>query len=183
MPPTSPLHLDARAIDERLAALPAPPRDEAVVELVVVRPESDRRITPDRARLTPEGGVEGDRWALAERRVLGAQVTLMRADVARVFANGQPISLPGDNLLVTIDLSPENLPTGTLVRVGSAVCTVTDKPHTGCAKFEARFGRAAREATLSPAYASTRLRGLHLRVLEAGDVGPGDRLVVLTRGG
>ena len=107
----------------------------------------------------------------------------MRADVARLFANGQALSLFGDNLLVELDLSPANLPTGTRLRVGTAVCEVTPQPHTGCAKFAARFGQEAREITAAPEYQDWRLRGLYIRVVEPGEVGPGDPIRVLSRQG
>jgi MOSC domain-containing protein YiiM len=175
------VHLSAAELTARLRALPPPRADEGVVALVVVRPEVDARVTPARCKLTPDGGVEGDRWARKENPALAAQVSVMRADVARVVANGQPISLTGDNLLVELDLSPENLPTGTRLRVGTALCEVTDKPHTGCKKFTARFGQDARELTGSDTMRSWRLRGLYLRVLVAGEVGPGDLVRVLER--
>ena len=110
-----------------------------------------------------------------------AQITVMRADVARLFAGDQPLSLFGDNLLVELDLSPANLPVGTRLRIGSALCEVTPKPHTGCGKFSARFGEDARAVTAAPAFADWRLRGLYIRVLEPGEVSPGDPIQVLAR--
>ena len=103
----------------------------------------------------------------------------MRADVARVIANGQSLSLFGDNLLVELDLSRENLPDGTRLRIGTAVCAVTPKPHNGCSKFSARFGEDALLVLASEDFSSWRLRGLHVEVLEAGEVSPGDRVEVL----
>lgn len=169
-------HLTAELLAERLAALPAPAADEGIVELVVVRPETGARATPARCRLTVERGVEGDRWSSAERRVEGTQVSMMRADIARVIANGQPLSMFGDNLLVALDLSFENLPAATQLRIGTALCVATEKPHTGCAKFASRFGDPARAATQA-----ARVRGMYLRVVEDGEVAAGDRVVVLSR--
>ena len=174
-------HLAYREIVERIRALPVPPRHRGRVVLVVVRPDVDTRLTPLRCHLSPAEGLANDRWSRPERRVLEAQVSVMRADIAAVVANGQPLSLFGDNLLVELDLSPENLPAGTLVRVGTARCVVTPKPHTGCAKFAARFGEAAREATAAPELDGQRVRGIYVRVLEAGHVSPGDAIEVLTR--
>jgi MOSC domain-containing protein YiiM len=176
-----PIHLPYAVLAERLQSLPEPPRDEGSVVLVVSRPDVDARVTPSRCRITPEGGVAGDRWANKEPRLLAAQVTVMRADVARVLANGQPLSLSGDNLLMDLDLSQANLPERTRLRVGTALCEVTPKPHTGCSKFAARFGQDARGVTSAEAFRGWRLRGLYVQVLEAGDVGPGDRIVVVER--
>ena len=180
---SSALHLPSDVLIARLRALPPPSADEGAVVLVVARPEPGERTTPARCRLTPEGGVDGDRWHKRENPSVRSQVTMMRADVARVVANGQPLSLFGDNLLVEIDLSPRNLPAGTRLRVGEALCEVTDKPHTGCDKFAARFGADARALTTAEAFLDWRLRGLHVRVIEAGDVAPGDRVRVVWRPG
>lgn len=174
-------HLPYAALQERIAGLPPPPADEGRVVLVVARPAVDERVTPPRARLTPDGGLEGDRWANREKRVMDAQVTVMRADVARVIANGQPIELAGDNLFVELDLSSANLPAGTRLRVGTALCEVTPKPHNGCDKFAARFGEDARAITGAEVFQGWRLRGLHLRVIEPGAVAPDDRVRVLER--
>src|SRR5437870_5826950 len=73
-----------------------------------------------------------------------SQVRLMRADVARLLADGSPVEQCDDNLLVELDLSLGNLPAGTRLRIGTALCAVTPKPHTGCSKFAGRFGADAR---------------------------------------
>lgn len=175
------MHLTYDALEQGLRQLPPPPTDAGTVTLVVARPAVDERTTPGRCRLTPENGVEGDRWAARGRPHPNSQITVMRADVARLMANGQPLSLFGDNLLVDLDLSFANLPTGTRLRVGTALCEVTPQPHTGCGKFAARFGQDARDVTAAPAFADWRLRGLYIRVLEPGEVGPGDPIRVLSR--
>jgi MOSC domain-containing protein YiiM len=174
-------HLPYAVLAERIACLPPAPVDAGRVVLVVARPDVDERTTPRRASLTPDAGVEGDRWAQRMPRILDNQVTVMRADVARVIANGQAIELAGDNLFVELDLSYTNLPTGTRLQVGTSLCEVTAKPHQGCNKFAARFGEDARRITGADEFRSWRLRGLHIRVIEAGVVGPGERIEVLER--
>jgi len=168
-------------LERGLRELPPPPTEAGTVALVVARPAVDQRLTPDSGVLTPEGGVEGDRWAKKPRPNPKSQVTVMRADVARLFADGQPLSLFGDNLLVELDLSEANLPAGTRLQVGTALCEVTPEPHTGCGKFAARFGQDARDLTFAEEFRSHRLRGIHLRVVEAGEVRPGDAVRVLSR--
>lgn len=174
-------HLPFEVLAERLRGLPAPPRDRGTVVLVVARPEVEARRTPERCRLTVEAGVEGDRWSQKPGVSTENQLTVMRADVARVIANGQPLSLFGDNLQVELDLSTGNLPAGARLRVGTAICEVTPKPHTGCGKFAARFGQDARDVTNAPEFADDHLRGIHFRVIEPGEVGPGDEIHVLSR--
>jgi MOSC domain-containing protein YiiM len=172
-------HLTYSELSARLRALPPPPRDEGEVVLVVARPDTELRETPDRVRLTPEGGVDGDRWGARPRPNPETQITVMRADVAEVIAAGQPLTLFGDNLLVYLDLSSAHLPPGTRVWVGSALCEVTPMPHTGCGKFARRFGQDARDITGAPEFQDQHLRGIHFRVLEPGEVGPGDPIRVI----
>ena len=174
-------HLSFDDLAVRIASLGPVPRDTGRIALVVARPDVDARETPARCRLSPEGGVENDRWSKREPVIADAQITIMRADVAKVFANGQALSLSGDNLLVELDLSPANLPLGTRIRVGTALCEVTAKPHRGCDKFAARFGQAARDITGADAFVLMRLRGLYVRVTAAGEVGPGDSIDVIER--
>jgi MOSC domain-containing protein YiiM len=175
------MHLDYETLAARLRALPPAPTDAGTVTLVVARPAPAVRVTPARAGLTPEGGLDGDRWSERARTNPQNQITVMRTDVARLIADGQPIELTGDNLLVELDLSSENLPAGTRLQVGTAQCEVTALPHDGCAKFAARFGNDARRLTGAEEFRSRRLRGLHLRVLEPGEVAPGDPVRVLSR--
>jgi MOSC domain-containing protein YiiM len=61
--------------------------------------------------------------------------------------------------------------------VGSAVIEVSAKPHTGCAKFSARFGLDARRwANSSDQH---RFRGICAMVVEAGSVRTGDTITKL----
>ncbi|MFN8643443.1 MAG: hypothetical protein U0802_17940 [Candidatus Binatia bacterium] len=52
----------------------------------------------------------GDGWARRPPRDPEAQLAVMQRDVAALDANGQPLTLFGDNLLVDPDLSAGNLP-------------------------------------------------------------------------
>lgn len=175
------LHLGHEELERGLRSLPPPPRDSGTVVLVVSRPDSSERRAPQRCRLSPENGVEGDRWSQKPDPDRASQVTMMRADVAQLFANGRPLSLFGDNLVVELDLSEENLPAGTQLRIGTTLCEVTPKPHTGCGKFARRVGAEARAITAAEQWVRHRLRGIHVRVLEAGEVSPGDRIEVVAR--
>jgi hypothetical protein len=129
------------------------------VALVVERHPGEARRAPEVGVFAPGKGLLGDRWAQSERANPEAEVTLMRADVAKLVCNGQDLSLPGDNLLVALDLSAENLPTGSRLQVGEVVLEITAKPHTGCLKFERRFGADARALTGLDELKAARLRG------------------------
>jgi MOSC domain-containing protein YiiM len=174
-------HLSRDALERGLAAL-APPAGRGSLELIVSRGDDGHRSTPDRTTLTSEHGVPGDAWGRDCPEAPEAQITVMRADVARLMANGQPLSLFGDNLLVELDLSEENLPTGSRLRVGGALVEVTPKPHTGCLKFRQRVGADALRLTADPAFRDQRLRGIYVRVVETGEVAVGDAVEVLSRG-
>ncbi len=174
-------HLPFELLERRLASL-TPPKDTGVLALIVSRRDDGHRETPADAMLTYEGGVPGDAWARKCPDKLEAQITLMRIDVARLLANGQPLSLFGDNLLVDLDLSTSNLPIGSRLRMGSAILEVTEKPHTGCLKFRQRFGNAALRLTATPQLLNLRLRGIYVKVVQAGMVALGSPISVLGRG-
>jgi MOSC domain-containing protein YiiM len=82
--------------------------------------------------------------------------------------------LAGDQLYADLDISVANLPPGTRLALGSAVIEVTGKPHLGCAKFLARFGREALKFVNSRTGCELRLRGLNARIVVPGTIRPGD---------
>ncbi len=173
-------HLPLEELERGLAKL-APPTDAGELALIVSRADNGRRDTPKRAVLTPEGGVPGDAWLRDCPEKLDAQIAVMRVDVARLVANGQALSLFGDNLLVDLDLSVANLPTGSRLGLGAARLEVTPEPHNGCLKFRQRFGKDALRFTADRRLRELRLRGIYLKVVEAGEVALGDSLQVLDR--
>ena len=79
-------------------------------------------------------------------------------------------------LYVDLDLSQDNLPPGTHLQIGSAVIEISEKPHTGCTKFAARFGQDALRFVNSPTGRALRLRGLNARIVAAGTVRTGDEI-------
>lgn len=175
--------LDLGALDAGLAAS-ALPRDAGRVALIV------RRVAPagvrealDRVEVTPAAGVPGDAWGRAPDPDPQAQLAVMQLDVAALVANGQPLELFGDNLIVELDLSSGNLPPGSRLRAGGATLEVTPLPHNGCRKFRARFGADALRFVSRAETRHRNLRGVYMRVVEAGEVAPGDPVTVLRRGG
>ncbi len=175
-------HLDLETLERGLAALPPAPKDRGRVALLVRRGEGGVRETLDAADLTPEEGLVGDRWGSKPGRSPDTQLTVVQADVARLVANGQPLALWGDQLFLELDLSRDNLPTGTRVQVGEAVLVVTPVPHDGCRKFKARFGTAALRLVSGTDLRHLNLRGVYMRVLEGGRVAVGDGVEVVRSG-
>ena len=105
----------------------------------------------------------------------------MRVDMARLMANGQPLTLFGDNLLVDLDISAANLPAGARLQVGDAIVEVTPKPHNGCSKFEGRFGADALRFVGPGPDRPRNLRGIYWRVVQAGEVAVGCLIRVISR--
>jgi MOSC domain-containing protein YiiM len=163
------------------AALATAPKTDGRVALVVSRREGGRRETPERTLLSPDAGVSGDAWARGRRPHPNAQITVMQIDVASLIANGQPLALFGDNLFLDLDLSRANLEVGVHVRVGAATLEVSPMPHNGCKKFHARFGPDALQFVSAPETRHRNLRGVYMRVIEAGEVAVGDPVQVRRR--
>jgi hypothetical protein len=163
------------------------PRDVGRLELIVVRPAVATRHPLDSASLDVEVGVVGDTWIErgTSRSADGgpdpdAQVTVMNSravDLVAVTRDRWPLA--GDQLYVDLDLSVENLPTGTILEIGAAQLEVTAAPHTGCAQFKDRFGVEALRLTATPDGRSLRLRGINTRVVRGGDITRGDAVRVV----
>jgi MOSC domain-containing protein YiiM len=168
-------------LEAGLAGMGAAPRDRGAVLLVLRKLEGGQRDAPVPALLTPGGGVVGDVWGRRDHPNPEAQITVMQTGVARLIANGQPLPLFGDNLYVDLDLSNQNLPTGSRVRVGKALLEVTPMPHNGCQKFKLRFGQEALNFVSKKDLRHLNLRGIYMQVIEAGEVRPGDLVKVLQR--
>jgi MOSC domain-containing protein YiiM len=160
------------------SALPAAPRESGTVRVLTVRREAGVHETPEAVAVTVDGGLDGDRWAHGwqERDPdRDAQVTLMNAAVTELVAAGrQPLHEAGDNILVDFDISAENLPPGTRLRVGEAVLEISEMPHTGCSKFAGRFGQDALRWANWRHWRERRLRGVNARVVRDGTVRVGD---------
>ncbi len=175
------LHLPLAELERGFESL-VPPKDVGKRALIVARGDDSQRQTPERTPLSVNGGVPDDAWLRDCPDKIDAQITVMRSDVARLIANGQPHSLFGDNLLVDLDLSVANLPAGSRLRLGSALLEVTPEPHTGCLKFRQRFGGDALRFTADRRFRDLRLRGIYVKTVKDGEIALGDSIEVLSRG-
>jgi hypothetical protein len=177
-------------LDAGVDTIAAAPTDAGTVRLVVRRPAIDEREILDVGRLDPTVGLTGDTWAIrgSRRTEDGSahpdmQLNVMSARVIELLAgpDHERWALAGDQLYLDLDLSEGNLPAGTRLSLGSAEIEVTDQPHTGCAKFSARFGADAMRWVNTPDGRAERRRGLNARVVVAGEVRPGDEVRVVAR--
>jgi len=170
------------SLEECLDHIRAAPADNGTLELIARRPAVDEREVLTEARLDVENGLEGDTWRVrgSSRTHDGgpstdAQLTLMNARTAAAIAGERERwPLAGDQLYVDLDISHANLPAGSRVQIGSAVLEFSEAPHTGCAKFSARFGVDALKFVNSQPWRHLRLRGANCRVVVSGTIRTGD---------
>lgn len=176
------MHISVASLEEGLDHVRNSPTDVGRVELIVRRPAVDEREVLDEGILDLDEGLVGDTWKIrgSSRTADGSshpdmQLNIINARLSSLVAvDPDRRALAGDQLHLDLDLSHANLPPGTLLALGGAVIEVTDIPHTGCAKFRARFGADALRFVNSPTGRELRLRGLNARVVVAGTVRQGD---------
>jgi MOSC domain-containing protein YiiM len=168
-------------LESRLASLPPAPADTGRVRLLVARHSGGVRHTLERVSMTPDSGMPGDAWGRQRRPSLEAQLAVIQFDVAELVANGQPLTLFGDQMFLELDLSEVNLPAGSVLTAGSVTFEVTPMPHNGCRKFRSRFGEGALRLVSIRELRHRNLRGIYLRVIEGGDVSAGDEIRVVRR--
>ncbi|MGI8791575.1 MAG: MOSC domain-containing protein [Acidimicrobiales bacterium] len=186
---STPTHRTTTELETEVDRLRASPRDVGSLALVVSRPAVDERRILGQGELDPAVGLVGDTWSArpSGRTSDGGphpdmQLNVINAALIRLLAGDDPerSALAGDQLHLDLDLSEANLPTGTRLEIGdAAVIEVTDQPHTGCAKFSARFGPDALRFVNSPVGKELRLRGLNAKVVTGGLIQPGDAVRVV----
>ena len=175
-------HLSLAELQEGLSGILRSPQDRGALRAIVIRPEGGTRVSLQQCELSPEGGVHGDNWAKGcwmslpdGRPHPDVQVTLMNARTIALIAQEETRwPLAGDNLLVDLDLSGGNLPTGTRLSIGSALLEITAVPHKGCRKFANRYGVDATRFVNSRDGLRLHLRGIYARIVEPGVVAVGD---------
>lgn len=171
-----------RDFEPFLEEVRAAPRASGRLQLIVRRPAVDKREVITSAVLDPTVGLVGDGWFErgSSRTPNGranpeSQVTLINTRVLRAIEPDEARwPLAGDQLYVDFDLGQEALPAGSQIAVGSAVLVVSEQPHTGCAKFSARFGSDALRWINSPDGRQLRMRGMNARVVGGGTIRTGD---------
>jgi hypothetical protein len=181
-------HLDRQSLEAGLDEIRKAPKDDGRVELIVCRPAVEQRKVLAEAVLDIHDGLVGDCWRTrgSSSTADGSahpdmQLTLMNArSAALVAVDPDRRQLAGDQLFVDLDLSGDNLPPGSQLRVGDATIEITAIPHRGCGKFQARFGTDALKFVNSPVGRELNLRGVNARVVAGGIVRPGDAVAKLS---
>jgi hypothetical protein len=180
-------HLSLEELQEGMNEILLSPQERGTLRAIVIRPETDARVSLQQCELSPEGGMHGDNWAKGCWMSLpdgqpdpDVQVTLMNARTIALIAQDEARwRLAGDNLFVDLDLSGENLPPGTRLSIGSALLEITAVPHKGCRKFAAHYGVDATHFVNSRDGLRLHLRGIYARIVERGVVAVGDTIAKL----
>jgi MOSC domain-containing protein YiiM len=180
---TAPRYASAADLERGLPEVLASPPDVGTLVTIVIRPDTDERRVVTSALLTPAGGIEGDRWIDEGEPDARAQVSLMNARILQQIAGHEDaVPLAGDNLIVDLDLSEANLPAGSRVSIGDeVVLEFTDLPHTGCSKFQDRYGLDARGFVNNQRGKALHLRGRYASIISAGTIRAGDPIRTLLR--
>ena len=175
-------HLTWDELTAGLDRIRTSPSDQGVLELIVRRPSIEQREVLEEGQLDRGLGLVGDTWSQRRStrtpdgsRHPDMQLNIMNArTIALLAQDKERWPLAGDQLFIDLDLTEDNLPAGTQLRLGSAVIEVTSQPHAGCEKFAARFGPDATRFVNSPDGKRLRLRGINAKVVHAGTIRVGD---------
>lgn len=175
-------HPTREQLDAGLEDIRRSPSDAGPLLMIVRRPGVDEREVVDEAELNTNVGLVGDNWQArgSPKTPDGkanpeAQITLMNSRALTLMAGSEERwPLAGDQLVIDLNMSVENMPPGARLAIGSAIVEITAKPHTGCEKFSDRFGLDSLQFVSSPTGRDLRLRGVNCRVVQAGTIRVGD---------
>jgi hypothetical protein len=172
------LHLTTAELEAGLDNIRQSPTDDGTLTNIFVRPEVDQRIALQQCDMSAAQGVHGDMWLRKGQADVNAQIMLINTRALALLARTPDRwALAGDQLVVDLDLSDDNLPPGQRLALGTAILEVTSKPHTGCAKFAQRFGKEALAFVNSAEGWRLHMRGICARVVQDGTAQVGDRVM------
>ncbi len=175
------------------AALPhvlAAPKDSVEILQLCFRPGYGQRLHPPMLRLTKAQGIldadgTSERWPVApwmrledgspDPRIQVSILPIRVMDLVWRDRTGTPH--PGDTMIADLDTTEANIPTGSLLRAGTAVLRVSDVFNDACVKWKVRYGTEAKDWITTPGHPPLRLRGLLCEVVEDGEVRQGDLLL------
>jgi hypothetical protein len=177
----APHHLRSDELEAGLGTVTLSPHDGGTIEMIVVRPSENERITPGTVEISAALGVHGDHWSVGKYRDnRDTQIAIINSRLLDLVSGGRDRwALAGDNIVADLDLSQINLVPGQKLEMGSAVVEITDIPHEGCNKFASRFGAAALRFVNVGQGKEMRLRGIYARVIQDGAISIGDQITKL----
>ncbi len=161
-------------IESGLSQVLQSPEDRGTLEAILIRPKEGERELLESAYLSPEEGIQGDRWTTSSKYGTRNQVSLINVRMLDLITvTKERWSLAGDNLIVDLDLREENLPAGQLLAIDDVILEVTDLAHNGCRKFLARYGKEASNFVNAADRQGLHLRGVYARILKGGNINVG----------
>ena len=177
-----PEHPSLAELESALDHILASPSDGGKLEMISARPAVGERKQLAEATLDEAQGLIGDNWKdrSSTRTPEGsanpdAQLTIINSRLVNAVSGSKSRwQLAGDQLVVDIDLSHDNLPVGSRLQIGSAMVELTAEPHTGCVKFASRFGNPALRFVSGPVAMQQRRRGANAKIIESGTIRVGD---------
>ena len=185
---TTIVHRTQQELDQGLEIIGQSPKNNGRLEMIVRRPVVGAREVIEDGELSVADGLVGDSWsrrgshksADKTKPHPGMQLNIINARALALVAGDRTRwPLAGDQLIVDLDLSGENLPPGSRLSIGEAIIEVTPIPHTGCGKFVQRFGIDAQKFVNNPIGRQLNLRGINARVIQPGRIRTGDTIVKL----
>ncbi len=175
------IHLTKLELEAGLDEIQQSPNDNGRLKMIIRRPALNERESLQEGHLDRELGLVGDYWH-SRKKEKGEeygdmQITLMNSRVISLLAQEKSRwSLAGDQLFVDLELSLDNLPSGTKLSIGTSVIEITAIPHTGCGKFMERYGAEATKFVNASENKHLRLRGINGKVVKAGTIHVGDKI-------
>ena len=158
------------------------PLDNGIVNMIVIRPKENFRTTPQICELSAKKGILGDYWATGAGRDTKklpnrqphpyVQVSIMNSRSIHLITGGRRDlwSLAGNNLIINLDLSEDNLKIGQRLSIGTAELEITNAPLNANSKFAHRYGDAAMKFVNSPGGKRLRLRGVYAKIIKDGAI-------------
>jgi hypothetical protein len=178
-------HATVAECDAALDHILAAPNNGATIGQLCFRPDFGLRTFPDALDMTVDQGIIGERWAKRPWLTLPngepdprIQVSIFSKRVMDLCWRDPANTVhPGDPIIVDMNLSVANLPTGTRLQAGSAILEVSDKFNTACIKWRDRYGDDSLRWINRRDNRDFRLRGILCKIVRDGTVKVGDQLV------
>ena len=176
-----------KGLDKPINYNQSSPRDNGVVKLLVIRPETHVRTLPNAVVVSVEQGVVGDKWE-AECTIKlengksnpDLQIAIINTKVIKEIAQSDfdmdRLALAGDNIYADLNLCEENMPVGQQIQIGNTLLEVTPFPHFGCKKFSERYSVEDLKVVNSTAGKPQHLRGIYVKVIKNGSISIGESI-------
>ena len=181
-------HLNESELNANMDYMLAAPKKKGELKMIVRRPAENEREILKEGKLSKEFGLEGDNWIHrgSSKTDDGSshpemQLNIMNARVIEKLAGDKERwQLAGDQLFIDLDLSDNNLPPGSQLKIGTAIVEVTAIPHNGCKKFTQRYGIDAVKFVNSPEGKKNHFRGINAKVIQEGTITTGDEIIKIS---